>query len=228
MILIKSITWAQDFKTRVIHYGEIEALNDLITVDQIWTFTREELRILRNTIYAKHGYIFSSADLQEHFSRFSWYEGSNNNVEDRLTLIDRENIEFIQRIERNHPTDDNVLIGRWHAYGAVAADGFDSWHDLPHNDLLVFFPNGIYIYQSWQPHIGILLGLWSYNNFILEMIPLGDHIHHPYPPSYGRMENFIIRTFEFNDGSLYPSFSYFNYGGWVKEQIPEGGNSENF
>lgn len=36
-------------------------------------FTKPQLRILRNTIYASYGYSFSSADLKNIFSKCSWY-----------------------------------------------------------------------------------------------------------------------------------------------------------
>lgn len=31
-----------------------------------------ELRLLRNEIFARHGYIFQSEDLQQHFSQQAW------------------------------------------------------------------------------------------------------------------------------------------------------------
>jgi len=43
-----------------------------------------DLRLLRNTIYAMHGYIFRSKDLQEHFGKFLWYKGTKDNVESEL------------------------------------------------------------------------------------------------------------------------------------------------
>jgi hypothetical protein len=60
-----------------------------------------ELRILRNTIYAKYGYIFRSADLQNHFSKFSWYQGKNTNVDNYFSMIDIENISRIQQRENS-------------------------------------------------------------------------------------------------------------------------------
>lgn len=59
---------------------------------------KSELRILRNTIYARHGYIFKSADLREHFSKFNWYVPSTSAVDD-LSSIEQHNVALIQRYE---------------------------------------------------------------------------------------------------------------------------------
>jgi len=58
--------------------------------------TQSELRILRNSIYARHGYIFKSADLTAYFSRFSWYHPTLTDVNGQLSSIEKENIAFIK------------------------------------------------------------------------------------------------------------------------------------
>lgn len=58
-----------------------------------------ELRILRNAIYARHGYIFQSADLSRFFSQFSWYEPRYSNVESLLSTIEKRNVREIKRWE---------------------------------------------------------------------------------------------------------------------------------
>ena len=59
--------------------------------------TPQDLRIWRNAMFARHGYIFKSADLQEFFDQFSWYEPRFNNV--TLTSIETHNVNTIKRIE---------------------------------------------------------------------------------------------------------------------------------
>ena len=58
-----------------------------------------ELRILRNTIYAKYGYLFNSEDLQAHFDRFTWYNPQARDVDDALTRYDRYLIAFLLSLE---------------------------------------------------------------------------------------------------------------------------------
>ncbi|HMS33984.1 MAG TPA: YARHG domain-containing protein [Ignavibacteria bacterium] len=58
-----------------------------------------ELRIMRNEIYARHGYIFKLPELREYFMKQSWYEPVNEDVTNSLSLIEKENIELIKRYE---------------------------------------------------------------------------------------------------------------------------------
>ncbi len=61
---------------------------------------KNELRIVRNLIYAKHGYIFKSTDLKNLFSNFVWYVprvSSSDNIS--LSAQEKEIVELIQRYE---------------------------------------------------------------------------------------------------------------------------------
>lgn len=63
--------------------------------------TCEELRILRNAIYARHGRKFKSRDLQEYFESKDWYKPRNTEVTDAmLSPIEKHNIKEIQKAER--------------------------------------------------------------------------------------------------------------------------------
>ena len=54
----------------------------------------DQLQILRNTIYAKHGYVFQSEDLKTHFSKVPWYNPNSSFNETMLTENERELIEL--------------------------------------------------------------------------------------------------------------------------------------
>ncbi|MBU2914857.1 YARHG domain-containing protein [Reichenbachiella agariperforans] len=58
-----------------------------------------ELRILRNEIFARHGYIFKSQDLKEHFSKTDWYNPQHSDVNHLLTEQDKSQIELILKRE---------------------------------------------------------------------------------------------------------------------------------
>ncbi|OFX87869.1 MAG: hypothetical protein A2W99_03800 [Bacteroidetes bacterium GWF2_33_16] len=60
----------------------------------------EELRLMRNEIFAAHGYIFSSPDLKEHFESTEWYIPKSKNVNDKLTEIEKYNINLISEQEK--------------------------------------------------------------------------------------------------------------------------------
>ena len=65
--------------------------------------TNNQLRIMRNAFYARHGYVFRSKELQDIFDSFystrRFSEPNPNFHEGMLTDIDRANIETIQRLE---------------------------------------------------------------------------------------------------------------------------------
>lgn len=58
-----------------------------------------EMRILRNAIFAMHGYQFRSPDLANYFSRFSWYYPSYSNVTAMLSRLEAANVQFIKKYE---------------------------------------------------------------------------------------------------------------------------------
>ena len=62
--------------------------------------TNAELRIARNEIFARKGYIFPHQDLNRHFEQFDWYEAANSNVE--LSDVERANVALIRSVERTN------------------------------------------------------------------------------------------------------------------------------
>ena len=59
----------------------------------------EELRLMRNYIFARRGYIFESEDLKEYFEQFSWYVPLYYDVTPRLSDIEKYNVNFIKEYE---------------------------------------------------------------------------------------------------------------------------------
>lgn len=74
--------------------------NHLLTETDISDKTMEELRIMRNAIFARHGYKFNSPDLLEYFESFIWYEPKYSDVSNSLSSIEKENVAFIQKYEK--------------------------------------------------------------------------------------------------------------------------------
>ena len=63
-------------------------------------YDNSDIRILRNAIFARHGYRFKSQDLQEYFSQFSWYIPRFDDVTSHLSEVERENIKFLKSLEQ--------------------------------------------------------------------------------------------------------------------------------
>ncbi len=60
---------------------------------------QEELRLMRNEIYARHGYSFTIKDMQEHFAKVDWYMPVALDVAGKLTPIETKNAALIKRYE---------------------------------------------------------------------------------------------------------------------------------
>lgn len=58
-----------------------------------------ELRIMRNYIYARHGYRFKSRDLHQYFAQYPWYSPLYNDVYGRLNSTEKANVQFIKSYE---------------------------------------------------------------------------------------------------------------------------------
>ena len=73
-----------------------------ITLDELWEYTEEELNIMRNEIFARHGHSFGNRDLRRYFEAQSWYVPIDDEVYDRLSSIERKNVETIKELEDDY------------------------------------------------------------------------------------------------------------------------------
>jgi uncharacterized membrane protein YvbJ len=60
--------------------------------------TKEQLKIARNEVYARHGHMFQTKDMQAYFSKQSWYR-ENPYFTGKLTDIETYNVELIKSRE---------------------------------------------------------------------------------------------------------------------------------
>jgi hypothetical protein len=80
--------------------AEAKLLRDTPLEDaDVAPLSSEELRRLRNTVYARHGRTFDDADLQRYFETRPWYRPRSDYSEASLSATDRANINFIQAYE---------------------------------------------------------------------------------------------------------------------------------
>ncbi len=76
--------------------------NRLLNTPYLMNIPREQLRLMRNEILARHGYVFKSQDLRDYFSKKPWYKpAANNNV--KLNIIEQTNVELIKSEEAVEP-----------------------------------------------------------------------------------------------------------------------------
>lgn len=75
------------------------ALDRELHDSQLRNLSRRDLRILRNTIFARHGRPFTTESMKSYFAQKAWYAEDPKYSDARLTAVDRENIERIVREE---------------------------------------------------------------------------------------------------------------------------------
>ncbi len=59
----------------------------------------EDLRVLRNEIYAKHGRVFKDPDLQKYFAAQAWYQPNPDFKDESLTETESKNLAVIKEVE---------------------------------------------------------------------------------------------------------------------------------
>ena len=74
-------------------------LDKQIGVDQLSDFSRRDLRLLRNLVYARRGRPFRSALLQSYFGTLAWYKPDPKYTDALLTPLDKRNIKVILSVE---------------------------------------------------------------------------------------------------------------------------------
>lgn len=72
----------------------------LVTVSELSNYDNYELRIMRNEIFARHGYIFKKGgEMENYFKQQSWYTPKYTNVDKYLSNIEIQNIATIKNVE---------------------------------------------------------------------------------------------------------------------------------
>jgi YARHG domain len=79
----------------------INASAKLLTEKDVANFHKGDLTIIRNTIYARHGYSFKYRPLRIFFDKQPWYIPVSTDVKSELTEIEKQNIKLLLRYEKN-------------------------------------------------------------------------------------------------------------------------------
>lgn len=110
--LPEDVQWAQLYESKPKFPDKFEALTaDVtklnasakeLTKKDIENLYKGDLEIIRNTIYARHGYSFKTRRIRFIFDQFvPWYMPLNTDVRNDLTEIEKKNIELIKRYEEH-------------------------------------------------------------------------------------------------------------------------------
>ncbi|HEY2660662.1 MAG TPA: YARHG domain-containing protein [Caulobacteraceae bacterium] len=87
-------------KVQVVSDGQLlpDSSSRLIQPSELAGLSAADLRIARNEIYARHGYVFHAADLRDHFAHFAWYAPTQPTV--TLTPIEQRNVGLFAQQEK--------------------------------------------------------------------------------------------------------------------------------
>ncbi|MFL6214119.1 MAG: protein kinase domain-containing protein [Blastocatellia bacterium] len=91
--------------------AESKILNDqALDRSDLTGIADKDLRMLRNTVYARHGRIFETHDLQQYFSTRPWYRPRSDYKDADLTANDRANAALIKSAEGATATPADATI----------------------------------------------------------------------------------------------------------------------
>ncbi len=74
---------------------------ELVTDDTLGALFAEDLRVLRNEIYARHGRMFKDPKLQKYFETQAWYKANPEFKDDQLGEIEVKNLAKIREAEES-------------------------------------------------------------------------------------------------------------------------------
>ena len=84
-----------------IHYGKYrEASSRILATDELNKISSDDLRLMRNEIFARYGYVFKKGgEMDLYFRSQEWYRAEHKKVAQYLTEIELYNIELIRKEE---------------------------------------------------------------------------------------------------------------------------------
>ena len=77
-----------------------EASQRALKTDDVENLTKSELELMRNEIFARHGYCFAKKNLRQQFENENWYVPNTVDIKGFLTDIEKKNIALIKRYEK--------------------------------------------------------------------------------------------------------------------------------
>jgi hypothetical protein len=80
--------------------GWPEASTRLLKTSEVENLGKGELAMMRNEIFARHGYCFSRKEMRQRFENEEWYVPNTVDIKGYLTDIEKKNIALIKRYEK--------------------------------------------------------------------------------------------------------------------------------
>lgn len=74
----------------------------LLSEKELSSYSKDDLAIIRNEIFARHGYVFQTEPFVGYFNSKSWYKPNSNfkGTLNELNSVEKANVELIQKLEK--------------------------------------------------------------------------------------------------------------------------------
>ena len=90
---------------------KLNASKALLAESNLKNLRKLDLQILKNTVFARHGYVFKKGTYRQFFDPVEWYVPVEDNVDNKLTAIENKNIKLLDRFIK-YAEDNYDTFGR--------------------------------------------------------------------------------------------------------------------
>ncbi len=91
--------------------SDLNASMKILKESELKNLKKLDLELIRNTIYARHGYSFKNIVYGQFFDHQDWYVPVSDDISGNLTSIEKQNIKTLERFEK-YATDNYEGFGR--------------------------------------------------------------------------------------------------------------------
>jgi hypothetical protein len=88
-----------EFETVTSSISEFNASNTVLKKEDLENMYKGDLEVIRNAIYARHGYTFQNRKMRYFFDSIDWYIPVYTGITDKLTDLEKKNIDLLKRYE---------------------------------------------------------------------------------------------------------------------------------
>jgi hypothetical protein len=108
---VDEIYYEETYRSASDIISKLNSSTTKLTEKELKNLKKLELEILRNTIYARHGYSFKKENYRQFFDSVDWYIPVSDNVNAELTPLEKANIKLLERFEK-YAEDNYDSFGR--------------------------------------------------------------------------------------------------------------------
>ncbi len=90
-----------EYAMSTVDFSEYNASNRLLTSGKLANLKAADLLIIRNSIFARHGYSFKKPAIRAFFDQQNWYIPISTDVTATLTPVEKQNLALLMQYEKN-------------------------------------------------------------------------------------------------------------------------------